>query len=550
MGVFLVHQNLGYALLQLQQWRAAAQALTTAIALQDDFPWSFVHLGDARQALQKPRGAIAAYLRAAQLQPTLPGLIPKLAEALLLSVTLSSEETARSSWTGDDASQDWPTDPQLYLQLGTALLASHQSRAAVQLYRQALQVCPTSDLTTPLTSGLAESLERQSQMQQQITAHQQTLHQTPQDPQAHYRLGMALLQNQEWQAAAIAFTQGLAEHPEYPWWFYSNIWDVLVRQGQLERVIPPLQQLLANTPHTLNPALNLGEALSCQGDLAGAIACYRAASQQQTQQRYPSATPSQWEAVTAPDFLIIGAMRSGTTSLFSALCQHPLIQAPLKKELDFWSWKFDRGVPWYLAHFPPRFAGATSRIGEASPSYLGHWSAAARLQAQFPQMKLIVLLRHPVDRTISHYFHWRRLGWEGRSLEAALNQEMIQLGRQTSSEIQRASGYLGQSLYVDLLQPWLTRFPRDQIRLLPSESFYQTPAHTLAQIYEFLGVPAHDLTCYPNLNPGHYADISALLRQQLTNFFQPSMLDLETLLGQSLGWLPDQNFLGGVDRNI
>ena len=115
-----------------------------------------------------------------------------------------------------------------------------------------------------------------------------------------------------------------------------------------------------------------------------------------------------------PDFLIIGTQRGGTTSLYNYLVEHPGIGAASIKEVHFFDTPhFKQGLAWYRGHFPSAFQRYYVErslkhgfvTGEASPYYLFHPHAPKRVAGLMPQMKLIVMLRNPVDRAYSHYHH-------------------------------------------------------------------------------------------------------------------------------------------------
>ncbi len=114
-----------------------------------------------------------------------------------------------------------------------------------------------------------------------------------------------------------------------------------------------------------------------------------------------------------PDFLVIGAQKSGTSSLFRYLDQHPQVRGSVPKEVHYFSGGFApapdayaRGEGWYRAHFPKKAAmGQGVRAFEATPLYLLHPLAAGRIHALMPAVKLVAVLRNPTDRALSHYFH-------------------------------------------------------------------------------------------------------------------------------------------------
>src|SRR4051812_20031887 len=112
-----------------------------------------------------------------------------------------------------------------------------------------------------------------------------------------------------------------------------------------------------------------------------------------------------------PSVLIIGAQKSGTTSLSSYLVEHPDMLPSLRKEVHYFSFNYERGVNWYRAHFPYTHhlrRGALTL--DATPYYLVHPLVAQRAAQLLPHAKLVVLLRNPVDRALSHYQHEVRGG--------------------------------------------------------------------------------------------------------------------------------------------
>lgn len=135
-----------------------------------------------------------------------------------------------------------------------------------------------------------------------------------------------------------------------------------------------------------------------------------------------------------PDFIIIGAQRAGTTSLFEYVSHHPCIGCSFGKELHFFDnlkGSFQKGLMWYRAHFPSypymylakKVRGRDMITGEASPYYLFHPLAATRIARVLPRVKLIAILRNPVDRAYSHYHHNAKYKRETLSFEAALEKD-------------------------------------------------------------------------------------------------------------------------------
>ena len=132
-----------------------------------------------------------------------------------------------------------------------------------------------------------------------------------------------------------------------------------------------------------------------------------------------------------PDFLVIGAARSGTTSLYRYLERHPAIAAASMKEIHYFSIDHWRGVEWYRAHFPTAMTrkivtwrgDARCQTGEATPYYLFHPLAPERIADALPDIRLVILLRNPIDRAFSHYLHEVALGIEELPFERAIDEE-------------------------------------------------------------------------------------------------------------------------------
>ena len=129
-----------------------------------------------------------------------------------------------------------------------------------------------------------------------------------------------------------------------------------------------------------------------------------------------------------PEFIVIGAQRCGTTSLYAYLSSHPQVVPAIKKEVHFFDYNFGKGLDWYRSHFP-RWTpmGVT---GEATPYYMFHPNAAKRVYQVIPQTKLIMLLRNPIDRAYSHYHHEVRLGVESATFQEAIRLEPARINHE------------------------------------------------------------------------------------------------------------------------
>ncbi|QXD16193.1 sulfotransferase [Rhodocaloribacter litoris] len=211
-----------------------------------------------------------------------------------------------------------------------------------------------------------------------------------------------------------------------------------------------------------------------------------------------------------PDFLIIGAMKSGTTTLHHLLEQHPDVYIP-RGELHFFAiddldafpqaqWDgcwveqdfesfFDVYAAWYARHFA--LSKPDQIKGEDSATYLSSRLAIDRIARYASEAKLIVLLRDPVARTYSHYWHWVRTGRAIASFE-----DSIRYGH---------GNLLQRSYYEEHLRYCLERFSRKQVKILIFEHFIRNQLAVLREVLEFIGVPfIADIKVGQHANPGRY----------------------------------------------
>lgn len=254
-----------------------------------------------------------------------------------------------------------------------------------------------------------------------------------------------------------------------------------------------------------------------------------------------------------PDFLIIGTQRGGTTSLYKYLVQHPNLSHALTKELRFFDLNYQRGLPWYRSRFPSRRHRENARrrrgvelmVGEASPDYLFHPHAPARVARDLPDAKLVVLLRDPVDRAFSHYWHQFKRQHETLSFPEAVDAEPQRLAGELERMIADPSyvsferhhhSYLSRGIYVDQLAAWMELIPKDRFLIERSEDFFQDPPGAFKRVLEFLGLPPHQLTEYETFNAFSSGQMDPELRARLVEHFRPHNRRLYEFLGRDFGW--------------
>ena len=247
-----------------------------------------------------------------------------------------------------------------------------------------------------------------------------------------------------------------------------------------------------------------------------------------------------------PDFIIVGTQKGGTTSLYRCLSQHPSI-VPLsekKKELHFFSSFYNKGNDWYLEQFPEKTPEQIS--GEGSPFYLFHPHAAERIADTLPDVKIIIMLRNPIHRAISHYHQQYRRNHEDLPMMEAFKKEEERISgdwqklinkKQVSSETVQKCSYLKRGEYLEQIKRYKKYFSDQQILIIESESFFQDPRQELEFVFKFLAV---DKTFQPTdifpRKPGSYQDTPTDILNFLENYFKPHNEALFSYLDQHFSW--------------
>jgi len=249
-----------------------------------------------------------------------------------------------------------------------------------------------------------------------------------------------------------------------------------------------------------------------------------------------------------PDFLVIGAQKAGTTSLFHYITQHPQVLENKSKEIHFFDKFYDQGINWYKCHFPLlAHIRPGCRLGEATPYYLCHPYAPRRIHELIPKVKLIVVLRNPTDRAISHYFHEVKKGREKLPIFEALKSEEYRCNNEWQtmlkdewyiSRTHQSFSYKQRGIYIEQLRRYWEYFPKDQMLIIESARLFSEPHDTLEEVFDFLGINAQvvveDVTV-KNANPTK-KDVSSEVYLYLDQFFSEHNSKLSHALDMDLGW--------------
>ncbi len=295
--------------------------------------------------------------------------------------------------------------------------------------------------------------------------------------------------------------------------------------------------------------------------------------------------------VRLPNFVCVGAGKSGTTSLYEYLRQHKDVFLPKQKELHYFAWKdlehLNKGIgvtasraDWCksLSQYNAHFKGATNEtiVGDISPSYLHCKNAPAAIRELLGNVKILIMLRNPTDKVISQHMHLKRDAREPLSLEAALDAEEGRVRDGWAAMYH----YTKTSLYCDDVTRYVEVFGKDNVCIVLFEEFINDPQAALGQIYKFLkiddsqsvstekvfnrsGLPKskiiarlsgpNPLTTLAkrllprrvgvkikrlilNINTGERAQVAPATRARLAELFRADVMDLEKVIGRSTNW--------------
>jgi hypothetical protein len=254
-----------------------------------------------------------------------------------------------------------------------------------------------------------------------------------------------------------------------------------------------------------------------------------------------------------PDFIVAGAQRCGTTSLFRALVEHPQVVRPaFHKGVNYFDLNYFRDESWYRAHFPiRRVAGVrTRRYGppaffEASGYYLYHPFAMERLARDLPEAKIVVMLRDPVERAYSAYQHEQARGYERESFETALaleddrlvgEEDRMRRDPAYESFTHRHHSYRHRGQYAEQLRRLYSLIPRHRVHVMQSENFFADPASEFRMLTDFLGLPSFQPGRFDQYNARPRDPMTPETRMMLTRHYAAHDESLAGLIGEVPAW--------------
>lgn len=254
-----------------------------------------------------------------------------------------------------------------------------------------------------------------------------------------------------------------------------------------------------------------------------------------------------------PDTIVVGAQRCGTTSLFRALSQHPHVVRPtFNKGVNYFDLNHHRGRAWYAGHFPLRRTvrrsipeGSDPVVFEASGYYIFHPLAPARMAHDLPDVRVVAMLRDPVERAFSAWKHESARGFETLPFTEALEREDERLSGQAermaaepgyASYSHRHHAYRRRGDYVAQVQQLLQLFPRSQVHVVYSEDFFGRPREEFARLCDFLGLPWVEGLSFEQHNARPSTSMPSDGRALLERALGDQAVGLERLLGRRPPW--------------
>jgi tetratricopeptide (TPR) repeat protein len=487
--------------------------------------------------------AIATYKKAIEIEPYLPVWVyRKLADALQKQKRF---EEAIAYY--EKAVEVMPDNGAVFLNLGNAQFKKGRLNDALVNYQKAIQLKPDSMEAYRKLVTVFCDLEL---LDEAVIFGENLLHREGLDQisaEFHTQVGNAFFQKGKLEEAISCYLKAIDSQPNmlqpYARLRYIQM-DMQQQPSLLDETIKCYTKAIETHPNLPPGAyVNLADLLTKENKIAPAIELYQTANAKQVAALYPEFAEKNWdlERPKGPNFIVIGGMKCGTTSIYNYLIEHPQVLPSVKKELHFFNKGFDRGIDWYLSHFPSLPKGQNFITGDASPGYLVD-GVEERVFSLFPQVKLIAILRNPADRCISHYYHNLKLGKETRSFEEAICPQLDKFyGLSELPDNGQDSGdkltvYLLYGLYVYFLQKWLNLFSKEQILILKSEDLFEDTQTAMHRVFQFLGLPDRHLKEYKKYNSGLYSSIDENIYQKLSSFFADSNVKLEELLAQKFNW--------------
>lgn len=250
-----------------------------------------------------------------------------------------------------------------------------------------------------------------------------------------------------------------------------------------------------------------------------------------------------------PNFFVIGPGRTGTTSLYYYLDQHPSLSKSAYDELGFFDVNFHLGLQWYRSLFPSiltkfRIKSKTKffMTYDVTPSYIRRPWVAHRMKKLFPNSKLVIVLRNPVDKTYSHFHLSTKFG-ETRTFEEVIDEDMNDILKWNvdkkddnyfATKVEKSK--LARGFYIEQIPIWFKLFSKNQILIISSEDLALNTKDTMNHIFQFLNLPKFDIPNTEKVNVSKYLKMNSETRKKLIDYFKPHNEQLYDFLNRKFDW--------------
>jgi hypothetical protein len=256
-----------------------------------------------------------------------------------------------------------------------------------------------------------------------------------------------------------------------------------------------------------------------------------------------------------PNFVVAGTQRGGTTSLFIYLLAHEQVLGPRRaKGVHYFDTNWHESDAWYRSNFPlqstvdamAKASGTTPAIGEGAPYYMFHPLIPGRIHDLMPDCRVLLVLREPLDRAMSHHNHEVKRGFETLSMTDAFDAEEGRLAGEVDKMVANPSyiskahihhAYLERGKYADQVQRYFDLFGRDQVLVMDSAKLKSHPEETVRRATDFLGLKPMSGVDYPLYNQRDRDPVSPELRERYGHVFEESNARLAELVPDEFTWL-------------
>ncbi|MFY0673650.1 MAG: sulfotransferase domain-containing protein [Bacteroidia bacterium] len=245
-----------------------------------------------------------------------------------------------------------------------------------------------------------------------------------------------------------------------------------------------------------------------------------------------------------PNFILIGAQKGGSSALYKFICEHPKVKRAFIKEPHYFSGRHKTdSLNWYRALFPLKQANTIT--GEASPSYITHPLSPLRIKDLLPQAKLILIVRNPVERALSNYFHSVKYNREDLSIEKAFARPIADFELEYNkmrdndgyhSQFYYRHGYIHKGFYDFHLANWYMHFAKEQLLVVENNELLNEPEKVYNKVLDFLELEPFRPDAFNKVNVGSTKKVDEGLKEELAQYFETSNQRFFEMIGKTYDW--------------